>query len=189
MFPTLSEALTGERLTVGPPFFNKWMASIGLTAAAAGRHRSADGLAEVVAASHVAKQLVGAAGLLAVLAVGGVVVALGVRVWSSGICFALCGFSFGTIMQEFVGGAHARQTTTGTDVFTALVRPRRQEQAALRRLHRSPGRRVDLPRALPARGSAASSRSSCHPASRRHSTTTSSGMDALRVTEDEHASR
>ena len=25
MFPTLSEAVTGQRITVGPPFFNKWM--------------------------------------------------------------------------------------------------------------------------------------------------------------------
>src|SRR5438093_2237030 len=30
MFPTLSEAITGERITVGPPFFNKWMLPIGL---------------------------------------------------------------------------------------------------------------------------------------------------------------
>src|SRR4029453_18160192 len=30
MFPTLSEWVTGERLTVGPPFFNKWMLPIGL---------------------------------------------------------------------------------------------------------------------------------------------------------------
>ncbi len=30
MFPTLSEAVTGERLTVGIPFFNKWMLPIGL---------------------------------------------------------------------------------------------------------------------------------------------------------------
>src|SRR5512137_3044298 len=30
MFPTLSEALTGERLSVGPPFFGKWMLPIGL---------------------------------------------------------------------------------------------------------------------------------------------------------------
>src|SRR5919107_2214228 len=30
MFPTLSESVTGERLTVGPPFFNKWMLPIGL---------------------------------------------------------------------------------------------------------------------------------------------------------------
>src|SRR5919108_3407031 len=31
MFPTLSEATMGERLTVGPPFFNKWMLPVGLT--------------------------------------------------------------------------------------------------------------------------------------------------------------
>src|SRR2546425_8227721 len=31
MFPTLSEAIVGERITVGPPFFNKWMLPIGLT--------------------------------------------------------------------------------------------------------------------------------------------------------------
>src|SRR6266498_1988803 len=30
MFPTLSEALVHQRITVGPPFFNKWMAPIGL---------------------------------------------------------------------------------------------------------------------------------------------------------------
>src|SRR5437762_4917280 len=30
MFPTLSEAITGQRLTVGAPFFNKWMLPIGL---------------------------------------------------------------------------------------------------------------------------------------------------------------
>ena len=30
MFPTLSEAVTGRALTVGPPFFNKWMLPIGL---------------------------------------------------------------------------------------------------------------------------------------------------------------
>ena len=30
MFPTLSEAVTGKRLTVAQPFFNKWMVPIGL---------------------------------------------------------------------------------------------------------------------------------------------------------------
>jgi cytochrome c-type biogenesis protein CcmF len=50
-----------------------------------------------------------------------VVVALGVRVWSSGICFAFSGFVMGTIVQEFWRGARVRQQTTGTDVFTALV--------------------------------------------------------------------
>src|SRR6266478_30287 len=31
MFPTLSEALLGQRITVGPPVFNKWMVPLGLT--------------------------------------------------------------------------------------------------------------------------------------------------------------
>src|SRR6476619_7373956 len=30
MFPTLSEAVRGERITVGAPFFNRWMLPIGL---------------------------------------------------------------------------------------------------------------------------------------------------------------
>ena len=30
MFPTLSEAVTDERITVGAPFFNQWMLPIGL---------------------------------------------------------------------------------------------------------------------------------------------------------------
>ena len=30
MFPTISEAFTGQRITVGPPFFNTWMVPIGL---------------------------------------------------------------------------------------------------------------------------------------------------------------
>ena len=48
-------------------------------------------------------------------------VALGVRVWASGICFALSAFVVGTISQEFWRGARVRQRATGTDVFTALV--------------------------------------------------------------------
>jgi cytochrome c-type biogenesis protein CcmF len=55
------------------------------------------------------------------LTVGVATVALGVRVWSSGICFAFSGFVMGTILQEFWRGARVRQTTTGTDMFTALV--------------------------------------------------------------------
>lgn len=118
MFPTMSEALTGERLTVGPPFFNKWMTPVGLILLLL------TGVGPLMAwrkssASHMGKQLV--VPVVMALLAGSVVLALGVRVWSSGICFALCGFSFGTILQEFVRGARVRQTTTGTDLFTALV--------------------------------------------------------------------
>jgi cytochrome c-type biogenesis protein CcmF len=52
---------------------------------------------------------------------GGLVLWLGVRVWSSGLCFMFSGFVLGTIAQEFWRGARVRQQTTGTDLFTALV--------------------------------------------------------------------
>jgi cytochrome c-type biogenesis protein CcmF len=44
-----------------------------------------------------------------------------VRVWSSGICFALCAFVAATITQEFVRGARVRQAATGTDLLTAGI--------------------------------------------------------------------
>ncbi|MBI3050319.1 MAG: cytochrome c biogenesis protein CcsA [Acidobacteria bacterium] len=118
MFPTLSEAVTGERLTVGPPFFNKWMLPIGLTLLLL------TGIGPLLAwrkstLVNLRDQFL--VPIAAAVVVGGALVALGVRVWTSGICFALCGFVVGTIGQEFWRGARVRQRATGTDVFTALI--------------------------------------------------------------------
>src|SRR5690606_9769161 len=118
MFPTLSEAVTGERLTVGPPFFNKWMAPIGLVLL------FLTGTAPLLAwrkstAANLREQF--AWPVAAALVTGGALVALGVRVWSSGLCFALCGFVTATIVQEFYRGARVRQSATGTDLLTALI--------------------------------------------------------------------
>jgi cytochrome c-type biogenesis protein CcmF len=118
MFPTLSEATTGERLTVGPPFFNKWMAPIGLILL------FLTGVGPLLAwrrstLPNLRDQFLFPLG--AGIAVGVTVVALGVRVWSSGLCFALSGFVLGTILQEFWRGARVRQGATGTDVLTALI--------------------------------------------------------------------
>src|SRR6476619_2771907 len=118
MFPTLSEAVTGERLTVGPPFFNKWLAPIGLvllllTGVApllAWRKTTLTNLRDEFLWPTAA--MVGGAGAL---------LALGVRVWSSGICFALCFFVTASIVQEFWRGARVRQEGTGTDILTALI--------------------------------------------------------------------
>ncbi len=118
MFPTLSEAVTGERLTVGPPFFNKWMAPIGLVLL------FLTGTAPLLAwrkstVQNLREQFLWP--VVAAFAVAGALVALGVRVWSSGLCFALCAYVSTTILQEFWRGARVRQAGTGTDVFTALV--------------------------------------------------------------------
>jgi cytochrome c-type biogenesis protein CcmF len=55
------------------------------------------------------------------LVTGGLVYALGIRVWSSGICFVLSGFVLGTIWQEFWRGAVIRRRSTGTDLLTATI--------------------------------------------------------------------
>ena len=118
MFPTLSQAVTGERITVGAPFFNQWMIPIGLTL------MFLTGVGPLLAwrkstLVNLRDQFLVPVAMAAL--VGGGALALGVRVWSSGICFMLGGFVMGTITQEFWRGARVRQQTTGTDVFTALV--------------------------------------------------------------------
>ncbi|MEO7192194.1 MAG: cytochrome c-type biogenesis CcmF C-terminal domain-containing protein [Vicinamibacterales bacterium] len=133
MFPTLSEAVTGERLTVAAPFFNKWLTPVGFTLLfltgvgplLAWRKSSVDSLRHqflwpvVVAGSTVAATML----LGRVLAVGsgGGGEALGIPFWPSGLCFALCAFVLTSMAQEVIRGASVRQRATGTDVFTAVV--------------------------------------------------------------------
>ena len=118
MFPTLSEAITGERLTVGPPFFNRWMVP------AASCCCCSPGIGPLLAwrktsISNLRYQFLWPAVSAAVTAA--LIVALGIRVWSSGIAFAFSGFVFGTIFQEFWRGAVIRRKSTGTDLFTATI--------------------------------------------------------------------
>ncbi|HEV8316719.1 MAG TPA: cytochrome c-type biogenesis CcmF C-terminal domain-containing protein, partial [Vicinamibacterales bacterium] len=118
MFPTIAEAVRGERLTVGPPFFNQWMLPIGLVLLAL------TGVGPLLAWRKSTFTTFRTQFLWPItlgLVVAGALVALGVRVWTSGICFALCGFVFGTIGQEFWRGARVRQSHTGTDVLTAMI--------------------------------------------------------------------
>ena len=118
MFPTLSEAVTGQRITVGPPFFNAWMAPIGMILLLL------TGIGPLLAWRKSTMANLRDSFMypvLSALVVGGVMMALGVRFWSAGLCFALCGFVLGTVTQEFWRGARVRQKATETDLFTALV--------------------------------------------------------------------
>jgi cytochrome c-type biogenesis protein CcmF len=118
MFPTIAEAVTGERLTVAAPFFNKWMLPVGLVLLAL------TGVGPLLAwrkstLVNLRSQFLWP--VLTAVLVSGVLVALGVRVWTSGICFALSAFVIATITQEFWRGARVRQGNTGTDVMTAMI--------------------------------------------------------------------
>jgi cytochrome c-type biogenesis protein CcmF len=118
MFPTLSEAITGERITIGPPFFNRWMVPIGLVLLVL------TGVGPLLAwrktsVSNLRFQFLWP--IVSATVTAALVLALGVRVWSSGICFVFSGFVFGTIFQEFWRGAVIRRRSTGTDLFTAAI--------------------------------------------------------------------
>jgi cytochrome c-type biogenesis protein CcmF len=118
LFPTFTEAINGERITVGPPFFNKWMIPIGLILlflTGVGPLMAWRKSSFVSLRNQLLWPLVGG------LAAGALVWALGVRVWSSGICFVLSGFVFGTLTQEFVRGANVRKGMTGADIATAMI--------------------------------------------------------------------
>jgi cytochrome c-type biogenesis protein CcmF len=118
MFPTLSEVLGQGRKTVAAPFFNKWLTPVGLVLL------FLTGVGPLLAWR---KSTIGSMvnqflwPTVAAVVTGGAVVLLGVPFWSSGLCFALCGFVTMTIAQEFWRAAAVRQRATGTDVFTALV--------------------------------------------------------------------
>jgi cytochrome c-type biogenesis protein CcmF len=118
LFPTITEAINGERLTVGPPFFNRWMVPIGLMLL------FLTGVGPLLAwrksTFETARDQFLWPTLTAVVTTV-VLVALGVRVWSSGLCFALSAFVAGTLTQEFIRGANVRRGMTGTDLVTAMI--------------------------------------------------------------------
>jgi cytochrome c-type biogenesis protein CcmF len=118
MFPTITEAVMGERLTVGPPFFNTWMLPIGLVMLfltgvgplLAWRGSSAGSLREQF--------------LWPVVLAVAVPVALGfagIPVWPVGLCFALCAFVFATVLEEFLRGAAVRRRATGSHYLAAMA--------------------------------------------------------------------
>src|SRR5688500_6245480 len=118
MFPTLSEAVTGERITIGPPFFNRWMVPIGLMLLLL------TGIGPLLAwrktsISNLKYQFMWP--VATAVATAALVYALGVRVWSSYIAFVFSGFVLGTVWQEFWRGAVIRRKSTGTDLFTATI--------------------------------------------------------------------
>src|SRR5688500_19461114 len=99
MFPTLSEAVTAERITIGPPFFNRWMVPIGLMLLLL------TGIGPLLAwrktsVSNLRYQFLWpvTTGLVTAL----VIYALGVRVWASGIAFVFSGFVLGKIGRAHV---------------------------------------------------------------------------------------
>jgi cytochrome c-type biogenesis protein CcmF len=119
LFPILSEAVRGSKITVGPPFFNRVNVPLGLLLLAL------TGIGPLIAwrkasTANLRRQFVGP------LASGGVtlaaLLAAGVRDFYAVTALALAGFVAGTITQEFWRGVRARRRMHGESVPTAFVR-------------------------------------------------------------------
>jgi cytochrome c-type biogenesis protein CcmF len=119
LFPVLSEAVTGDKITVGAPFFNRINVPIGLvllflTGAGplfAWRRTSFESLKRNFAAPFA-----GAA------ATAVCVIFLGVRDLYATISLSLCGFVSCSVALEFYRGVVSRRRNTGDSAVVALLR-------------------------------------------------------------------
>lgn len=132
-FPLISEAFTGQEVTVGPPFYNKWMAPVGLLIFAlmglaplfGWRKTGGDALRRafffplgVTAAVALFHALLGARwGYPAVVPTVALESSFGGRVYAAiasffpGVTVALSGFNIAVILQEFYRGTRARMAS------------------------------------------------------------------------------
>ncbi|MBV8755805.1 MAG: cytochrome c biogenesis protein CcsA [Deltaproteobacteria bacterium] len=131
MFPTISEALDGSRVSVGPEFFNKWMTPLGLLLL------FLSGAAPLLAWRKTTQERLWnqfmfpsafAAITIAGLAIGvpqtrhlSPLLADGLRLPVSLINFGMVAFVVGSIAQEFWRGANVRSKQTGGDVVTSML--------------------------------------------------------------------
>ncbi len=131
MFPTISEALDGSRVSVGIEFFNKWMTPLGLVLLFLA------GAAPLLAwrkttRERLWQQFIFPLGLMAVTIVGLIVAFPQVThkssIFSNAVAlpislinFGICAFVFGSIAQEFWRGTAVRRRQTGSDAFTSMI--------------------------------------------------------------------
>jgi len=119
LFPIISEAVRGEKITVGPPFFNAVNVPLGLLLLVL------TGVGPLIAwrrasTSNLRRQFAvpAFAGVSALI----LLAALGMRELSALISYMFATFVFTTILQEFYKGVGARRRMYGEGAVTALGR-------------------------------------------------------------------
>ena len=117
MFPVISEAVTGSKITVGPPFFNAVMVPIGLLLL------FMTGVGPLLAWRKTSGRSLKrhfTTPILFGLVCGALAWMLGARDAYALLSFALCGFVTATIAAEFHRGALARGSSSGEPYFMAI---------------------------------------------------------------------
>jgi cytochrome c-type biogenesis protein CcmF len=119
VYPIVAEALTGTRLSVGPPFFESvfvpiallLLALAGLGPLISWRRMSSSSL------MHIARIPVAGA-----VAVAAILAALGVRGIGTLVAFGLCAFTLAAVVGEFVRGSRLHRRRDGLTPAAALAR-------------------------------------------------------------------
>ena len=119
LFPILSEAVKGEKITVGQPFFNAVNIPLGLFLLAL------TGIGPLIAwrrasVANLRRQF--AVPVATGLAAGALLLALGMRDGYALVAYTLALFVAGTIAQEFARGTRARRSMYREGAATAFVR-------------------------------------------------------------------
>ena len=119
LFPIISEAVRGTKITVGPPFFNRVNVPLGLFLVLL------TGIGPLIAWRKASVQNLRRQFILPVVAglvTGALLVAMGIRDTYALVAWALAGFVVGTVAQEFFRGVRARHRMHGEPVLVAFGR-------------------------------------------------------------------
>ncbi len=119
LFPILSEWVKGEKMNVGPPFFNAVNGPLGLLLLAL------TGIGPLIAwrrasVANLRRQFLWP--VIAGVTVLVVLVALGMREWYALVSYLLAGFVLGTIVQEYAKGIGARRRMYNESLVPAALR-------------------------------------------------------------------
>jgi cytochrome c-type biogenesis protein CcmF len=119
LFPILSEWVRGEKITVGPPFFNAVNIPLGLLLL------GLTGIGPLIAwrkasVSNLRRQFL--VPVIVAVVTAAMLVALGMRSFSAVVSYLLAAFVAATIVQEFSKGINARRSIHGERFPRAFVR-------------------------------------------------------------------
>jgi cytochrome c-type biogenesis protein CcmF len=118
LFPVISEAVTGEKISVDAPFFNRVNIPIGLFLL------FLTGVGPLIAWRRSSLESLKKAFLwptIGMLATMGTLLALGVRHFYALMSFGLCAFVLWTVVSEFLKGARAIAAKSGQNLAMAMV--------------------------------------------------------------------
>jgi cytochrome c-type biogenesis protein CcmF len=118
LFPVISEAVTGEKISVDAPFFNRVNIPIGLFLLLL------TGIGPLIAWRRSSVESLKKSFLwptAAGVTLTAVLLALGVRHFYALVSFALCIFVATTVLLEFFKGANAIRSKSGTNLVAAMV--------------------------------------------------------------------